>query len=501
MKSSAVPETTRPAFSNTPPIRPAKGRSWRFKLIRTIGITDLLVVAITMIIAQILRFGFSDSSNIRNPQDVAYWLFGILMVLGWYLFLGWFKSRDVRVLGAGADEYKRVVTASLYFYGLIAIISYSFQLDIARGYIGIALPLGVILLLVARWILRQRLVRERAAGRSIRRVVILGNPSSVEHLASSFAEVPGAGYQAVAAILPGFRIQTPDGEAGLPIPVASVSREVEDIVRVLDEHDADALAITSGAHLRSQTVRQLGWELSERRISQIMAPALTDVAGPRIHAQPVAGTSLIHVSTPRLEGTEAFLKRAFDVLGAGMLLLLLSPLLLVVAICVKVNDPGPAFFHQERVGKDGARFKMHKFRSMVVDAEARLAHLTDRNEGAGVLFKMQNDPRITRVGAFIRRYSIDELPQLWNVLVGEMSMVGPRPPLPSEVAEYEKHVSRRLLVKPGITGLWQVSGRSNLSWDESVRLDLYYVENWSLLQDVLILAKTLKAVVGKDGAY
>ena len=475
--------------------------AWQRTLPRRVAIVDVMVILWAVVGAQILRFGVAGTADLAGALDASYWTFTVALTLLWWLFLGFFRSRDLRVFGAGSEEYKRVVTSSLYLFGLIAIISYLFRLEVARGYVGLALPLGVTTLLAARWFMRQHLVHARSQGRSTRRVVLLGSPSTVKHLHRSLSEVPGAGYRAVAAILPGFQVEAPDGEDALSLPVASVSAEVQDIVRVLEDYDADALAIAAGAQLKIRTVRQLGWELSERRISQIMAPALTDIAGPRIHTQPVAGTSLIHVSTPRLEGVDAFLKRAFDVLGSAVLLALLSPVFLVVGLCVKLSGPGPAFFHQQRVGKDGTTFPMHKFRSMVVDAEARLAELQSRNEGAGVLFKMKDDPRITRVGGFIRRYSIDELPQLWNVFKGEMSLVGPRPPLPAEVAEYQGEVNRRLLVKPGITGLWQVSGRSDLSWEESIRLDLYYVENWSVLQDLLILGKTLKAVLARDGAY
>ncbi|MEV4902003.1 sugar transferase [Citricoccus sp. NPDC055426] len=465
------------------------------------GGVDALAIVISVTAAQVIRFGFSSGAELEGTWDASYLSFSVFLCFAWWMFLGFFKSRDLKILGAGPDEYKRVAMASIYLFGLIAIISYVFTLDLARGYVGTALPLGLVVLLLGRWFLRRQLARERASGRSIRRVVILGNPSAVQHLNRSLSEVPAAGYKPVAAILPGFRLDSPAGEEGLPLPVASVSQSIPDVLRVLEEYDADALAISAGVPLKTRTVRQLGWELADRRISQIMAPALTDIAGPRIHAQPVAGLSLIHVSTPRLGGPEIFLKRSFDIVASGIGLLVLSPFLLAFALAVKIDDPGPAFFHQQRVGKDGERFYMHKFRSMVVDAEARLAKLQEQNEGSGVLFKMKDDPRITKFGAFIRRYSIDELPQLWNVFVGDMSLVGPRPPLPDEVAEYEQHVSRRLLVKPGITGLWQVSGRSDLSWDESVRLDLYYVENWSFVQDLLILGRTAKAVVGKDGAY
>lgn len=478
-----------------------RNRPWTIRVVSRMGLVDALAIMASVTVAQVVRFGLSSGAELEGTWDASYLSFSICLAFAWWMFLGFFKSRDLKILGAGPDEYKRVAMASIYLFGLIAIISYVFQLDLARGYVGIALPLGIVALEVGRWGLRRQLARERSDGRSIRRVILLGGPSAVQHLNRSLAEVPAAGYKPVAAILPGYSLDTPAGEDGLPLPVVSVSQSVPEILRIIEEYDADALAISAGAPLKTRVVRQLGWELAERRISQIMAPALTDIAGPRIHAQPVAGLSLIHVSTPRLAGPEAFLKRSFDIIASGGGLLLLSPFLLAFALAVKIDDSGPAFFHQERVGKDGERFYMHKFRSMVVDAEARLAKLQEQNEGAGLLFKMKDDPRITKFGAFIRRYSIDELPQLWNVFVGDMSLVGPRPPLPAEVEDYEQHVSRRLLVKPGITGLWQVSGRSDLTWDESVRLDLYYVENWSFMQDLLILGRTAKAVLGKDGAY
>ncbi|GAP53581.1 undecaprenyl-phosphate galactose phosphotransferase [Arthrobacter sp. Hiyo6] len=232
-----------------------------------------------------------------------------------------------------------------------------------------------------------------------------------------------------------------------------------------------------------------------------MAPALTDVAGPRIHTQQVAGLPLIHVTTPTLEGGQRVAKRLFDIIGSGILIIFSTPLMVIVAALVKMDSRGPVLFRQERVGKEGTLFGMLKFRSMVVNAEQQLAGLAHRNEGSGVLFKIKNDPRITRIGHLLRKYSLDEVPQLFNIFAGSMSLVGPRPPLPSEVEAYEHDVRRRLLVKPGLTGLWQVSGRSNLSWQDSVRLDLYYVENWSLAGDLVILLRTVRAVFRSSGAY
>jgi exopolysaccharide biosynthesis polyprenyl glycosylphosphotransferase len=215
----------------------------------------------------------------------------------------------------------------------------------------------------------------------------------------------------------------------------------------------------------------------------------------------VEGLPLMHVDIPQYSGAKHVLKRVVDVAMALGALLALSPLLLVLAIIVRLDSPGPVLFRQDRVGKDGHPFGMFKFRSMVVDAEARLAALDQRNEGAGVLFKLRDDPRVTHCGRWMRKYSLDELPQLWNVVLGHMSMVGPRPPLDREVSGYEHHTHRRLLIKPGITGLWQINGRSDLAWEEAVRLDLYYVENWSIAGDLLILWRTFRAVIKPSGAY
>ena len=307
-----------------------------------------------------------------------------------------------------------------------------------------------------------------------------------------------SGLCPTAFYLPGL----PEGTvvAGDNLPVLGYSTDPAKIMQAVQENNIHMVAVSNGHHLTPNQMRQLGWKLADARISLIMAPATTDVAGPRMHIQPLNGLPLVHVSTPRITGASAFAKRSIDVVCSGLGLLLLFPLFAIVALVVK-SDRGPVFFFQERVGIKGQPFKMVKFRSMRTDAEEIKKQLAAQNEGHGLLFKMANDPRVTPVGRFIRKYSIDELPQLWNVFKGDMSLVGPRPPLPEEVEKYEEMVYRRLLVKPGITGLWQVSGRSDLSWEESVRLDLYYVENWSLTTDFVILARTVRAVFAKDGAY
>jgi exopolysaccharide biosynthesis polyprenyl glycosylphosphotransferase len=273
------------------------------------------------------------------------------------------------------------------------------------------------------------------------------------------------------------------------------------VVDVVRRYEVDTVAVLPSPELDGAALRRLGWDLERTRADLLLAPAVTEIAGPRVRIRPVCGLSLRQMERPELRGVRRLAKGAFDRVGAALGILLILPVLVAVAVSVKVTSRGPIFFCQERVGRDGRIFPMVKFRSMEVDAELRLEALAAENEGNGVLFKIRHDPRVTRVGRFLRRYSIDELPQLFNVLRGHMSLVGPRPPLPAEVGHFGADMHRRFVVKPGLTGLWQVSGRSNLSYDESVRIDIHYVEHWSLLLDLMILWRTVGAVLRGDGAY
>jgi exopolysaccharide biosynthesis polyprenyl glycosylphosphotransferase len=351
--------------------------------------------------------------------------------------------------------------------------------------------------MASRWIWRQWLTAQRSKGEYSSRVLLVGSRASVAAIAKDLNRVPQAGYVVVGACIPGDTI----GEYLLgKIPV---SNNLEQLQATMEAAGADTLVVTSSDELPPERIRELSWSLEPGRQHLVLAPSLTDIGGPRIHMRPVAGLPLIHVETPRYEGLKRFSKRAFDILSSALLIIILSPVFLAAAISVRLSTPGGVLFRQKRVGLNGEHFSMLKFRSMVVDAEQQLTALTsaDRAEGNAVMFKMKNDPRVTPIGSFMRRFSLDELPQLFNVLGGSMSLVGPRPPLEREVAIYEHHVHRRFLVKPGITGLWQVSGRSNLSWEDTVRLDLYYVENWSIMGDLMILWRTARAVLARDGAY
>jgi exopolysaccharide biosynthesis polyprenyl glycosylphosphotransferase len=284
------------------------------------------------------------------------------------------------------------------------------------------------------------------------------------------------------------------------MPVA-VLGPAGDAVELCALHGADTLLVATGAHTSSADLHRIGWQLEDTDIDLIVVPSLIDVAGPRIHMRPVSGLPFLHVEPPQVARAMKWGKAVFDRCGALLLLVLLSPVIVAVAVAVKLESGGPVLFRHRRIGVGGREFGVWKFRSMVADAESQHDELVAASESGALLFKVRADPRVTRVGAFIRRYSLDELPQLFNVLVGEMSLVGPRPQVAAEVAEYGDSHHRRLMVRPGLTGLWQVSGRSNLTWEESVRLDLSYVDNWSMTGDLVILFKTLRAVVRHDGAY
>lgn len=495
--SSHTDRPVRPAMGSTPRGL-VLGRPWERGLPLLVLLTDVAAVLGATFLSAELRFGGARITTLPGVDVVDYGMISIVLSAAWVATLGIHGSRDIRILGVGAEEYKRVMQGTLYLFGTVAILAFVIGAEVARGYVGLALPLGLVLLLLGRFLVRGWVARRRARGLFRRRLLLVGGPKAVQHIFQALDSEAGAGYAPVAAALPGYRAREEDF---LPIPVTTDVATVEELVAHVEHRDIEAVVITSGHTLVPADVRRLGWELQEREISLIMAPALVDVAGPRLHTQPLAGLPLIHLSTPRLSRGKAVTKRVFDLVAASLGLVLISPLLLAVAVAVKATDPGPVLFRQERIGLGGKPFTMLKFRSMVVNAEEIKQRLVSDGGDADVLFKMKDDPRITKVGKFIRRTSIDELPQLVNVLRGDMSLVGPRPHLPHEVELYEQHVHRRFLVQPGITGLWQVSGRSDLSWEEAVRLDLYYVENWSILGDLVILGRTVKAVTAADGAY
>jgi exopolysaccharide biosynthesis polyprenyl glycosylphosphotransferase len=401
---------------------------------------------------------------------------------------------DLRFIGVGSDEFRRVLNAAVSLTAGMAIVSYVAKLDLARGYLVVALPCAAVLDLAARYYHRKRLHRRRREGQFMRRTVAVGHAAPVEDLVALLRRDSHHGLSVVAACVASAQRQ---GEVA-DVPVCG---GLDSVASVVERFNADTVAVLACPEMDGTRLRELAWELEKTGTEMCVASALLDVAGPRTTIRPVAGLPLLHVDHAELTGAKQVVKGVFDRVVAALALLLVAPLFTVIALAIKAADGGPVFFRQTRVGRDGEPFTLWKFRTMVVDAEARKDQLQRLNDGHGVLFKMRRDPRVTRAGGWLRRWSLDELPQLLNVLFGSMSLVGPRPALPVEVAEYGIHMRRRLVVKPGITGLWQVSGRSDLPWDEAERLDVRYVENWSLALDLQILWKTLSAVTRGSGAY
>jgi exopolysaccharide biosynthesis polyprenyl glycosylphosphotransferase len=468
-------------------------QEWPDHYVRRLFVTDVIGVATAAAVVHAVTLVSWAEWGIKHPLSPLSLGLTLGLALAWLVALGVSDSREGRVIGWGPDEYKRVVRGTLPLFAMLTVASYLFRLDIPRTYVVVMLPVGLLAILAGRFGWRRWLHRQRAAGNYMTRVIAVGDARTVNDLVRDLSRAQMSGYQVVGACVPD--AETADG---VLVPVVGGVGQVAEAAR---QAGVDAVAVTASGAFGAEEVRRLSWELEDTGTDLVLAPALTNIAGPRVHTQPVGGLPLIHVAGPTYRGANKQLKRIFDIVGASLLLVLLSPLMAAVAVAVKL-DKGPVFFRQERVGLHGRSFRMVKFRSMVVNAEKLLAQVAhDRDAGNDVMFKAKNDPRITRVGRFIRRFSLDELPQLFNVITGEMSLVGPRPPLMAEVELYGTDARRRMLVKPGITGLWQVSGRSDLTWDDTVRLDAYYVENWSITGDLVILWKTAKAVVSPSGAY
>jgi exopolysaccharide biosynthesis polyprenyl glycosylphosphotransferase len=461
---------------------------WTALHLRAVMMADFLCGLAAGLLALELRFDATGS------HPVSYLILSLGLPLIWIAFLALAGGYDKRFVGVGSDEFRRVLNAGVTLTAAVAILSYASKSEIARGYVVIALPCLTGFDLGARYLLRKRLHRLRTRGVAMRRVVAVGHARVAAALATELRRESYHGLQVVAAC-----VADPDTPGEIDgIPFVGGLRNVPQVVA---RYKADTVAVLACPEMSGVRLRELAWELEKTGTDLCVAPALLDVAGPRTTIRPVAGLPLLHMDHPEFTGTKQVIKDAFDKLVGLSALALTAPVFLFVTLIIRLDDGGPAFFRQTRVGRDGRGFTVYKFRTMVMDAEKLKAELAASNDHDGVLFKMRKDPRITKVGSWLRRWSLDELPQLVNVVRGDMSLVGPRPALPDEAARYGDYVRRRLVVKPGLTGLWQVNGRSDLSWEESVRLDLRYVENWSLVLDLQILWKTLSAVWRGSGAY
>jgi exopolysaccharide biosynthesis polyprenyl glycosylphosphotransferase len=442
------------------------------------------------------KTGFQERHLLFLHGDQMFFFFAyVVLPVGWLILLWANGTYDRRYLGLGSEEFKRVVRTSVTVVACVSLLAFSTKTQLSRGTVftvsACALSFIVFFRVLARQVLH--LARKRT-GHGAHRMVLVGTLPEALEVYTAVTRSPAAGLIPVA-------IHITDGFAAArgietPVPVYA-GRDVLSLVR---EVGADTIAVCGSASSEPGELRRLAWALEGTGVDLVVAPQLTDIAGPRVHIRPIEGLPLLHVEEPTLSGPGWLTKNLLDRVAAAIGLLILSPLLAVIAIGIRMSSPGPVFFRQPRVGHEGRTFRVWKFRTMDVDAEERKATLEELNESDGMLFKMKEDPRIFPFGSKLRGTSLDELPQLINVLRGEMSLVGPRP-LPADDGDYLGDVRRRLLVRPGITGLWQVSGRSDLSWDEAVRLDLYYVDNWSLTYDLGILWRTIWVVLRRKGAY
>jgi exopolysaccharide biosynthesis polyprenyl glycosylphosphotransferase len=460
--------------------------AWAKDYLLKVAVADLGCAIAGVFLAAQVRFG----SNVTG----AYLALSLTLPVLWIITLLLAGGYDARFIGTGSDEFRKVLAAGVSLTAALAILSYTFKIEVSRGYVVIAMPSITALDLVARYGVRKRLHQLRASGRCLLNVVAVGHELAVADLVIELRRDAYHGMRVVGACVA--RPGDCEDVAGVP-----VYGGLDDVTAAVKAYSADTVAVLACPEMDGKRLRSLAWELEKTGTDLCVSPALLDVAGPRTTVRPTAGLTLLHVDHPQLDGARLVLKDLFDRCAAAAALIMLAPVMAGLALTLRLHDRGPALFTQVRVGKDGRAFRIYKFRTMVVDAEQRKQELLAANSRDHVLFKLRKDPRVTAVGAYLRRWSIDELPQLFNVFLGDMSLVGPRPALPDEADKYAEHVRRRLVVKPGLTGLWQVNGRSDLSWDESVRLDLRYVENWSFALDLQILWKTVSVLLRGSGAY
>jgi exopolysaccharide biosynthesis polyprenyl glycosylphosphotransferase len=465
-------------------------RRWRNIYVRRILVSDMVCAALAGGAGFLVRFGGAES----RPTDPSVWM-TILLPFVWLLSMSVARTYEERFLWEGPEEFRRILLAAALLLAIVGTVSWAVKLEVARGLVVVALPLAMVLTLLQRYGWRRWLRARRRHGLYLQRTLLVGHRNGVEELNGQIRRQSSQGYRVIGCCLPGGggRPQVFDG-----LPVLG---NLADVAEVVARHDVDTVAVLPSPELDGASLRRLAWELEDTPAELLLAPAVTEIVGSRVQIRPTFGLALIHMDRPELRGVRRLTKEVFDRGAALLTVLAMTPVLLTIAVLVKVTSPGPVLFRQERLGRHGATFRMLKFRTMVDGADGMSDLLASSNDGNGVLFKMRADPRVTRVGAVLRRYSLDELPQLLNVIRGDMSLVGPRPPLRWEVERYGLDMHRRFLVKPGLTGLWQISGRSNLSWDESVRADVLYVENWSLTFDLMILWRTVHTVLRGDGAY
>ena len=470
--------------------------AWRTRYVATLFVLDLAIGFGSAGAAFALRFG----PAVAGPYKDTYATLSCILPFAWLVSLILNRAYERRRLFVGTDEYERVLRSGLALLATLAILAFALDVPLARGYLVIAVPLATVCTIPVRYLLRQRLHRQWGRGERLHRVILVGHEQSVRQTTQQLSREHHHGLGVVGACLPAPITRAVPYHASPTLP--PVYGDFERVAAAVTLAEADTVIVLSCPEIDGPAVRRLAWQLERDDIDLIVASSLIDVAGDRTTIRPVDGLPLLNVEHAYLKGVRRIVKEIADRVGATALLTIAAVPLLVIALAVRLrSDGGPVIFRQIRIGKGGRPFQMYKFRTMYQNAESLLPEVRAMSDTDGTLFKIRLDPRVTPVGRFLRRWSLDELPQLFNVLTGDMSIVGPRPPLATEVAQYPDDMRRRLVVKPGLTGLWQVSGRSDLSWEDAIRLDLSYVENWSLTMDLTIVARTLVAVLRRSGAY
>ena len=483
-----MPRARRSLPAGEPTAQPVA--QWEPSYRRSVVLSDLVAAVLgVLIVGWLISAG--QHTGLSRPIGQA-----VVTVIAVLCSLSACRAWNPTALGQGAEEFRRLGRGLFTALVVLALVGLAVGAHDLRPWVFLVVPAIATLAFPQRYLLRQVLHGARKDGRCMLPVMAAGSPETVRDLIERTRGASHLGWRVNAVCTIDGLGDSLDQVDGVPV----VGR-LEDVAEHTRRGGYRIVAVTADAYWTPRRLQQLAWNLEGSDAEMVVAPMLMEVAGPRLHVSGVLGMPLLRVSAPAFTGARRMVKGMMDRIGATVLVALLAPLFLTVALLVAFDSRGPVFYKQKRVGKDGRQFTIVKFRTMVTDADKKLAELATNNEGAGLLFKIRSDPRITKVGRLLRRYSIDELPQLFNVLSGSMSLVGPRPPLPEESARYAPDVRRRLLVKPGLTGLWQVSGRSDLPWEEAVRLDLRYVEDWSLALDAVILWKTFRAVFTGQGAY
>ena len=446
--------------------------------------TDALALVVATLIGFVTRFSVGElDTGLTGPIQVV----GTIAPLFWIALLVVLGSYEQRVVGLGLTEYGRILKSGLWMVAIVSMVSFLGKFDTSRAYVLLVIPIGLAGLLVERWLWRRWILQRRKKGRELQTTIVIGEEQDAAHVHVAFEDRPWAGYRVVAS--------QPGPSSG------DLNTWLDHLMAKVAERDISCIALTGSCGLSGSDVRELSWRIEGRGIDLLLSSALGAVTGPRMSLRVATGLPFVHLDEVGLSLSQRTMKRLIDFACSVVAIVLLSPVLIVIAMAVVLSSGLPILFSQPRAGLRGNLFRMWKFRTMRPEADALKEQLRQQADLDSPMVKIPNDPRITPIGKFLRGWSLDELPQLLNVLGGNMSLVGPRPHPMDDIRRYRESDSRRLLAKPGMTGLWQVAGRSDLTWEDAVELDLLYIENWSVLGDITILARTVQAVFARGGAY